>query len=266
MGVPPTYTSDDKLRWEIEKLQAEIEQLRRPWIRQPTSWIAVATTLLALAGGAVQFSRSEREYQLADIKRERANLDAEKADRTRMQYQGQIAQVQDQIKQAQETLRELEIRRAKVLEDFSATVVRTRNSGTHEARSDLEKAQESLSALKTANVELRKQTEETVGNLQALGEAIGSQTPSLPAFAVIASFQTLGHATVFAKELAEKDSAYPLEVYLREPKSYAVTLGGYLSYDEANKRILYARANGLAADAYVRLAKDWGKPVLKLQK
>jgi len=255
-----TQVVDEKARWEIEKLKAEVEHLRRPWLRTPASWVAIVTALIAFTSVAVQSCRSNREYELAEIKRERAELEIQKADDLRKQYRIQIAQ-------AEMSLRDLQKKRVKALNELGLLQVqieklRTQVPTTPEAKATFTKALELWRTVKLSNAELVNQTEEAVGNLQALGDALDETAPSsLPAFAVVASFTKRVQAEKFAKDVYSIDKTYSIEVYQREPHRFAVTLGGYLPYSEANKRVAHAKANGLN-DAYVRFAKNWGRPVI----
>lgn len=82
-------------------------------------------------------------------------------------------------------------------------------------------------------------------------------------FAVIGSFKTLVDATHFAEKLTNANYKYRPEIYLAENYYYGVTLGGYLGYDEAIDRVVYARSKGIAKDAYVWKSKRWGKDLFK---
>ena len=59
-------------------------------------------------------------------------------------------------------------------------------------------------------------------------------------FAVVGSFRTLDEAKHFAKELMNAKLRYRPEIYLAENAYYGVTFGGYLSFDEAVNRVVYA--------------------------
>jgi hypothetical protein len=74
------YTTDEKLRWEIEKLRAEVDGLRRAPYRNPN---LLLTALVGLAGIGLQYANSARTYTLAQKKTEQAKLDIVKLDAKR---------------------------------------------------------------------------------------------------------------------------------------------------------------------------------------
>jgi hypothetical protein len=248
MVEPARQITDNKGRLELEKLQAEIDNLKRPWWQNPTFWVAVATTLIAFFGVVVQYVRSSNEYQLAEIGRQRALLETERAERLQEKYRSENGTLQVENAKLERERTQLQGQRTQLLNQIV------------QAREQLQQIPAS-SAQATSRGELLAQAEETAGSLQALEEAVKQSAPSLPAFAVVASFQSVQRAEEYARTLTSKDHTYKVEVFRREPHRYAVTLGGYLSYEEANRRVLYAKERGLAEDAYVRLAKSWGHAV-----
>jgi uncharacterized membrane-anchored protein YhcB (DUF1043 family) len=224
--------TEERQRLELDKLRAEIASLKRPWHLNPASWIAIATSIALLAGVIIQYVKSSNAYDLAQIESVRAKLAQEKAEsaKTRLEVQNvqlekHRVQLLGQVAQFEGQLRGLETR----------------------YRSESEKTK------------LIAQAEEAVGSLEALKVAVGERS-ALPAFAVVASFRSLERAKEHAKSLASSDRSYQVVVFRRAPLRYAVTLGGYLSYEEAANRVQHAKQLGIA-DAYVRLAKDWGQPV-----
>ena len=66
-------------------------------------------------------------------------------------------------------------------------------------------------------------------------------------FAVVGAFRTLKNAINSAQEINISNHQYVAEVYSNHERlpSYVVTLGGYLTEEEAQKRIAYARINHL---------------------
>lgn len=64
------------------------------------------------------------------------------------------------------------------------------------------------------------------------------------------------------EELEKSSLSYPVHVYKTADKwgrsVYAITLEGYLSKSEAEKRIRYARKTGIAKDAYPWSSNIWG--------
>ncbi|HEX9653390.1 MAG TPA: hypothetical protein VGA99_06745 [bacterium] len=83
-------------------------------------------------------------------------------------------------------------------------------------------------------------------------------------FAVVGSFPTLEEASVFAKSISSQFTLrHQPEIYLAENNLYAVTLGGYLRFQEAASRVEYAKTQGIAKDAYVRSSHNWSANLLK---
>ncbi len=77
------------------------------------------------------------------------------------------------------------------------------------------------------------------------------------AFVVVGSYPTLIAAQDAVKALKSKQVNLPYapEIYLSENHFYAVTFGGHLSSNEANRRIQAAR--GIVPDAYIRISDRW---------
>ena len=90
-------------------------------------------------------------------------------------------------------------------------------------------------------------------------EVVTAQASRGYSFPVIGSFTTLNEALARAAGLAGKIGEYSADVYGSENGYFAVTLGGYLSMEEAVRRRDFARKNGLAADAYVRTSRLWSE-------
>ena len=82
-------------------------------------------------------------------------------------------------------------------------------------------------------------------------------------FAVVGSYRDLAEAKDFANKLRESGMRYPVEIFLAENNYYAVTLGGYLTYQEATNRVDFAKRTALAKDAYVWVSQVWGENLLK---
>jgi len=256
--VPSLDGDGGKAHWETEKLQAEVEKLRRPWIKEPATWLALATILITLSGLAIQAINSNTSLALAEIKRERAELDAVKADQLRKQYE-------EAISQADAALRQLESRRTKEAAELAVLGKQLESAkaqlpATSAAAIAVRKATSSLEALSDTNKQLAAQADNVSGSLQALGAKLGGAS-DLPAFAVIASFPSERLARQFIDEISPNKPKFPIEIYRRDSKRYLVTLGGYLSNDEATERVVYAKEQLQFSDAYVRFAKTWGPPI-----
>jgi cell division septation protein DedD len=82
-------------------------------------------------------------------------------------------------------------------------------------------------------------------------------------FPVVGSFRSLDDAMELARSIRGRLPGYTSEVYLSENSYYAVTLGGYLSLEEARMRAEFARQKGIARDAYVRWSTNWGENLLR---
>lgn len=257
-GAPSLAGDGGKAQWETEKLRAEVEKLRRPWIKEPASWFALATILIALSSSAIQAVNSNNAFALAEIKRERAEFEAAKADQLRKQYE-------EAISQADSALRKLESRRAKESAELAVLgrqleSVKAQLPATSTAAIAVREAANSLDALRDTNKQLAAQADNVSGSLEALGAKLGGE-PNLPAFAVIASFPSERLARQFIDEISPRKSKFTIEVYRRDDKHYLVTLGGYLSSEEAAERVVYAKERLQSNDAYVRFAKSWGTPI-----
>ncbi len=82
-------------------------------------------------------------------------------------------------------------------------------------------------------------------------------------FAVVGSFRKFKEAERFARSIMGSGYEYEPEIYLAENAYYGVSLGGYLTYKEALKRVNYAKSSKIAEDAYVWSSRIWGENLLK---
>lgn len=78
-------------------------------------------------------------------------------------------------------------------------------------------------------------------------------------FVIVGSFEELEKANEFANELSDLNEQYKIEIYKSENEFYAVTLGGYLNYNEALDRVSHAKSSKMLHDAYVKKSKNWGE-------
>jgi DNA repair exonuclease SbcCD ATPase subunit len=241
-----SFTSEEKLRWEIEKLRAETSNLKKPYIKTPASWTTILTIILALFGILIQYYRSDREYQLAEIKKQQTILDTQRLVADRQQLEQSIAGIQN-------TLLELQHRHDEVTDNLAALESRANDlkekTSSQEAKQLVQEVNRSINNIRSLN-------ETAADQIEALGNDLDS--PRLPAFAVVASFPNLELALAYARSLQARNLSFPVEVYRRSPNRFQVTLGGYLTYEEAEKRVSYAKEQRIASDAYVRQAKGWG--------
>lgn len=266
-NTPVEYSTETKLRYEIEKLKAETHHLTRPWLRNPASWITILTTILAIGGIGFQAIRSDYEYRSSQIKLEQAKLEMEKVGDKSERLNNEVTrtemllkQLNEQREKAQSELASLETQANKLKELTAQLPV---NAQTTELKEAAQKASRSIDQLRTINKQSVGQAEETAGNLRAIRESLSAPQSSANNFAVVASFKTESEALEYAKQLKAKGLTYPVEVYKREADRFAVTLGGNLSYREASMRAQYARQNGIASDAYVRSSENWGENLFK---
>lgn len=266
-NTPVEYNTETKLRYEIEKLRAETHNLTRPWLHNPASWITILTTVIALGGIGFQAIKSDYEYRSSQIKLEQAKLDIEKAADKNERLNNEVAraemllsQVNEQREKAQSELVSIETQ-ANKLKELAAQL--PANAQTNEIKDVALKTSRSIDQLQTINRQSVAQSEETAGNLRAIRESLSVPQSASNNFAIVASFKTESEALAFAKQLKAKGLTFPVEVYKRETDRYAVTLGGNLSYREASVRVQYAKQNGIANDAYVRSAENWGENLFK---
>jgi len=168
-----------------------------------------------------------------------------------------LEQLQSQREEASQKLTQLQAR-VKQLQGLAST-----SSSPVEIKQVVREVGESINALNDLNRQSATQSEEATQNLQALSARLAEGSAPLPAFAIIASYQTRQGAIDAGRELQTRKLEYPVEVYQRDPRRFALTLGGYLTPEEANKRVSYAKQQGLSKDAYVRSAKDWGSNLLQ---
>lgn len=266
-NIPVEYNTETKLRYEIEKLRAETQHLTRPWLHNPASWITILTTVIALGSVGFQAIKSDYEYRSSQIKLEQAKLDIEKTADKNERLNNEVAraemllnQVNEQREQAQSELASLETQ-ANKLKELAAQL--PANAQTSELKDVAQKTSRSIDQLRTINKQSVAQSEETAGNLRAIRESLSTPQTASNNFAVVASFKTESEALVYAGQLKAKGLIYSVEVFKREADRYAVTLGGNLSYREASARVQYAKQNGIASDAYVRPADNWGENLFK---
>ena len=234
------YTADDKLQWEVEKLKEDIAMLRRPWVTLPASWLAIAATVVSVAGFAFQWSTQDLALREAEVQAKQAKVDRDLAviDKSRVDQERDAALVQlTQIKLEWEQL-----------------------SGQLRGNS---KAQTAAAQTVAAVDSAAFRAGEAIASLTELGKSTFNLDSG--AFAVVASFETLDRALRHAAGLAAKRPALPyaVEVYRRAADRFAVTLGGPSSASEARNRAEFAKSSGLAPDAYVRFADNWGDNLAK---
>lgn len=71
-----TFTSDDKLQWEVRKLQTEVHNLSRPFTRQPTFWLGAVTLAASIGWNVMQYSTAEGRKVLAEVQKTRLEIEA----------------------------------------------------------------------------------------------------------------------------------------------------------------------------------------------
>jgi len=223
------YTQQDKLDWEVEKLREDVVSLRRPWLSMPTSWISLLAVAASTGGLAFQYSTRDLAKREAEVGRDLALLEKAKVDSERQALSIQVTQLQEQ---------------AQLLAKTSAA----------SAGNDSDSA-----ATRAVARGVAEQARETAASIAAFRAP--QFTADSGSFAVIASLPTQAAALKYASQVRSKSDMYSVEVYQRAPNRFAVTLGGQTSAAEANRRVEFARSTGIASDAYVRFASDWGANV-----
>jgi myosin heavy subunit len=246
------YSDEDKLQWEVKKLQAETTSLKRPWISNPVSWIAMVTSAAALAGVFIQYAKSDREYKLSQINLEENVLKTAEVENSRQILLAQVKQITDESSQA-EKKRDQALSDLNSLLSYANELQQKLPSEAANIKDTTQRISNSIQNLQQAS----DRAKETESSLQVLSTSITENNSAPLAFAVVGSFPQREKALDGAKKLKERGLAYPVEVYQREPNRYALTLGGYLDYQEASRRVEYAKQQGMS-DAYARLAKNWG--------
>lgn len=101
--------------------------------------------------------------------------------------------------------------------------------------------------------------------LMSLETAQRAKRPTMPPnwFTVVASYRSFEDARSFALKLDSAEYDFQPHIYLAENDYYGVTLGGYLDYREAVRRMRFAKSHGIAADAYVWQSVLWGDNLLE---
>lgn len=219
------YTSEDKLRWEIEKLQAETKNLKRIWISNPASWFTIITTIVALSSVAIQYVNSDKDLILKQIQKDQLKLDLDKMANDSVALSVARQQLQNQILLAQGELAKLK-------------------------------------ASPTTSDQNNNQFQESEDTFNTLSAALKNDDSSAQFVSVIATYQTSKVAIRNATKLIEAKLNYPAEVYQKTARQYALTLGGKSTYLNASSRVEYAKRNGFP-DAVVRFAKNWGDNIVK---
>lgn len=110
------YSTDEKLRWEVEKLKAEVKAQERSPYRNPSLLVAVFTAFLGLAGIWIQYVKSDMAYQLAEIKKEQTMLEIEKLNQQRAETDQLLARAQQELEATLASYKEKE-RQYKELEN-----------------------------------------------------------------------------------------------------------------------------------------------------
>jgi hypothetical protein len=97
---------------------------------------------------------------------------------------------------------------------------------------------------------------------RAAVSVVRAVTPQGNSFVVIGSFHSLDEAKAALSVLQKRLGSFPFspEVYLTDRQIYALTLGGYLSLSEANRRLTTAK--DIAKDAYVKSSNLLGENLL----
>lgn len=242
MESKPTYTPEEKLRWEIEKLQAETKNLKRPWIGNPASWFTIITTVAALTTVVIQCTKSSNEFERIEIKTEQLKLE-------RTQIETQIANIRKQTEQLKKARQVIVSQIAQANVEFSRLdnlikVTRIRTDSTLTRPTD-------------------NQFQESKDVLTTISAALQNPASSAQFVSVIATLRTYERAVDRARGIKEAGKiSYPINVYQKAAGQYVLTLGDKVTYADASSRVEYAKQNNYP-DAVVRLAKNWGENLNK---
>lgn len=227
MEPQPSYTPDEKLRWEIEKLRTETRNLRRPWIANPASWLAIVTTFVALTTAFTQYRLNKIETAQLKLDGDRIKIENDSLELKKKNLTLQVQLLAETVKTTTDRLTAL------LVDSSQHTPVPNRTQ---------------------AVIQLQK----SVDAINTIDEAIQSPNSSTQFVAVIATFRTLERAIKNAKAImAAPGNRYPIQVYKKTDRQYVLTLSGKLTYSEANNLVQYAKQSGYP-DAVVRSAKAWG--------
>lgn len=121
--VTPTYSTDDKLQWEVLKLKAETEHISKPFLKQPTTWLALVTLIISIAGNFVQYSSADRQKQIAEIRKERLELESVRLEEKRRQLDAEVTKLQAALTAAEAGQRKQDELLAKLKADISSATV-----------------------------------------------------------------------------------------------------------------------------------------------
>lgn len=264
--LPDSYTNEDKLNWETEKLRVETYNLKRPYLRTPSSWLTILTVILASFGVTIQYYKSDREYQLAEIKRQQTVLEVKQIESDKQQLLASISETKNSLSQLlsqrEEVANKFDLLKNQ-LNDLENQANLSAKGDTNEIKKTVQEVTQTINELKGLNEKAVTQSEQTKQDLQEVSTDLVNRQSQLSAFAVIASFPNLENALAYAKQIQATKPSFSVEVYRRSSNRIQVTLGGYLTPQEANMRVEYAKQQGIANDAYVRLAQDWGENLFK---
>ena len=182
---------------------------------------------------------------------------------TRQQERSSIAIGQAQLESAERQA--IANRQIKMLEIFAAKITSANES---ERIIALRLLRAVLNGLAIRLAEAVSETESPGSPVKVVAESVASEaaqsvatettTTSGDYFAVIASFRGKRDALDYAQGLLQKPVQYEPAVYKDEAGRYAVSLGGHLSYQEAVRRVSYAKKQ-VADDAFVKKSRSWGE-------
>lgn len=88
---------------------------------------------------------------------------------------------------------------------------------------------------------------------ESSSDVAGAGAPAGPGGTVTVlrgDFRSVEAALAYARELSLRELPHPVEVYRQRDGRFYVTLGGYTTNEEAERRKAYARRNGLGTGAY----------------
>lgn len=104
-----------------------------------------------------------------------------------------------------------------------------------------------------------KDTSYTLEQKKIVKEILSEHSSKSNYFVVVFSSTTLSEAFSFAKKVKDTLSDFSVEIFQSENRYYAVTIGSYLSYEEAKAKSRLAKQFSTTKGAYIRNSDKWGK-------
>lgn len=270
---------------EAERRKAE-EEADRIVADRPLKWAGLKVTALAqavIAGIVAAFLISgfalDHFLKITELnKKLREALEQEKTELT--QKAGRLEAEKEQLEQnrdalarrqedSRQTIISLQEANKQTEQDLQDAVQRLaqiapQDCSEEELQSEIASLRSQLETLEqqsaTRGRELSEGLRELAQEREETSNAVGETW-----FPVIASPYNESDLRGKLEELGVETIRYPIHVYKTTDKSgnpvFAITLGGYLSKEEALSRVEYARESKLSPDAYPWSSTNWGSNV-----